>query len=117
MYICIMKDSSQLYKGTLSTIVLRLLSEQKKMYGYEICKKVQELTEGKMKLTEGALYPTLHKLEADNLLTVSVENIGNRPRKYYALTVKGKSTFKIKMEEFNSFVEQMQSLLQIKTQF
>lgn len=117
MYIRSMKDSSQLYKGTLSTIVLKLLSEQKKMYGYEICKKVQEITDGKMKLTEGALYPTLHKLESEELLTVSVENISNRSRKYYSLTIKGKSSFKIKMEEFNAFVNQMQDLLELKTQF
>ena len=116
MYIRIMKDSSQLYKGTLSTIVLKLLSEQKKMYGYEICKRVHEITDGKMNLTEGALYPTLHKLEADDLLTVSVEVIGNRSRKYYSLTQKGKSNFKIKMEEFEAFVAQMQHLLQLKTQ-
>ena len=57
--------SSELLKGTLKTIVLKQLADNKKMYGYEITQKVKELTEGKMQLTEGALYPTLHALEAE----------------------------------------------------
>ncbi len=114
MYICFMDESTQLFKGSLTTIILQLLSEKKKMYGYEISKKVQELTAGKMKLTEGALYPALHKLEAEGLVTATVENIGNRPRKYYALTTKGKSGFKTKLSAFNEFLEQMQQILQVK---
>ena len=75
--------SSELIKGTLKTIVLKQLEKEKRMYGYEITKKVQELSHGSLKLTEGALYPSLHKLEADGLLDVSIQNIGNRSRKYY----------------------------------
>lgn len=114
MYIYKMKDSSQLYKGTLVTIVLQLLNEQEKMYGYEICKKVADNSKGVIKLTEGALYPTLHKLEADGILTCKIENISNRQRKYYSITSKGKSSYKIKLVEFNLFVENMQTVLNLK---
>ena len=55
--------SSELIKGTLKTIILKLLKEQGKMYGYEITNKVKDLTQGKIQITEGALYPTLHALE------------------------------------------------------
>jgi len=61
--------SSELIKGTLKTIILKLLSEEKRMYGYEITQKVKELTGGKIQLTEGALYPTLHALEAQGSWT------------------------------------------------
>ena len=90
MYIRRMKPNSQLFKGSLTTIVLKLLSEGEKMYGYEITKKVKELTAGELTLTEGALYPALHKLEGEGLLTVTMERIGNRPRKYYSLTPRGR---------------------------
>ena len=63
VYICTMY-SSELIKGTLKTIILKLLSDSDKMYGYEITQKVKELTGGKIQLTEGALYPTLHAMEA-----------------------------------------------------
>jgi PadR family transcriptional regulator PadR len=56
--------SSELLKGTLQTIILKVLKDEGKMYGYEITQKVKELSEGRIQLTEGALYPALHKLEA-----------------------------------------------------
>ena len=116
MYICFMKKSSQLYKGSLSTIILKLLSENGRMYGYEITKKVKEISEGSLWLTEGALYPALHKLEADGLLEVQIENIGNRNRKYYLLTKSGKIETKNKLEEVAEFIAQMQTILNLKPQ-
>ena len=77
VYICVMY-SSELIKGTLKTIVLKLLSDNDKMYGYEITQKVKELTGGKIQLTEGALYPTLHAMEADGILTTSTVSYINR---------------------------------------
>ena len=56
---------TDLIKGSLKTIVLKLLKEEGPMYGYDITRKVEELTEGKIKLTYGALYPILHKLESE----------------------------------------------------
>ena len=51
------------------------------MYGYEITQKVKELTLEKIQITEGALYPTLHALEAEGLVTTKTEYIGKRMRK------------------------------------
>lgn len=109
-----MQQKNPLLKGSLTTIILKLLSEHDKMYGYEITKKVQELSQGSLKLTEGALYPSLHKLEADGLLDVSIENIGNRSRKYYSLTKKGKKESVEKLKELNQFFAQMQQVLNLK---
>jgi PadR family transcriptional regulator, regulatory protein PadR len=108
-----MATSNQLFKGSLTTILLKLLEQNGEMYGYEITKKVEEATAGTLKLTEGALYPALHKLEAEELLEVRIENIGNRNRKYYSLTKKGKKKAAIKLSEITAFVEQLQQLLQL----
>jgi DNA-binding PadR family transcriptional regulator len=78
--------NSQLYKGSLTTIVMKLLEENGRMYGYEITQKVKDMTKGELKITEGALYPALHKLEAEGVLEVEVEKVDNRLRKYYKLT-------------------------------
>jgi PadR family transcriptional regulator PadR len=115
MYICPMY-SSELIKGTLKTIVLKLLSETKEMYGYEITQKVKELTGNKIQITEGALYPTLHALEDDGIVTTEVVNIGKRVRKYYKLTPKGKNSAKEKVNEFADFIHTMKFLLDIKPQ-
>lgn len=114
MYVCRMKPSGQLFKGSLTTIVLKLLSEEGRMYGYEMTKKVKEQTNGSLCLTEGALYPALHKLEAEGLIEVIIEPVGNRPRKYYSLTKQGKKEVKNKLQELSAFIWQMQTLLNLK---
>ncbi len=103
--------SKELLKGTLQIIVLSLLAEKEQMYGYEITQYVKDRTEGKIQLTEGALYPTLHKLEAEGLLTTEKVNIGKRVRKYYRLTDSGNNQANERVEEFRSFSETMNRLL------
>ncbi len=106
--------SPELLKGTLQTIVLKVLKDHGKMYGYEITQRVKELSDGRLLLTEGALYPTLHKLEADGLLKTEVMNIGKRVRKYYILTAQGRAIAKDRVSEFIDFIQTMTSVLQVK---
>jgi PadR family transcriptional regulator PadR len=103
--------SNDLLKGTLRTIVLKLLSENDRLYGYEITKKVEEMSKGKIRLTFGALYPVLHKLEAEGYLRTEKENIGKRVRIHYSLTDNGKNWAASKMEEFREFVNTMTYIL------
>ena len=106
--------SSELIKGTLKTIVLKLLYN-KKMYGYEITQTVKELTKDRIQITEGALYPTLHALESDGLVTTEIEYIGKRARKYYSLSPTGKTKTKEKVSELTDFIDTMTFLLDLKT--
>ena len=119
MYICFYKNddvmkNSQLYKGSLNTIVMKLLEENGRMYGYEITQKVKEISKGELKITEGALYPALHKLEAEGVLEVEIENVDNRLRKYYKLTEKGTSETRNRLAELEDFIRNMQNLVQPK---
>ncbi len=107
--------SSELIKGTLKTIVLKLLRDHGKMYGYEITQRVKELTGEKIQLTEGALYPTLHALEQEGLLKTEVEYIGKRMRKYYSLSPVGTSKSKERISELTDFINTLTSLLDLKT--
>ena len=113
MYICLMY-TSELIKGTLKTIILNLLKERGKMYGYEITQTVKEMTDGKIKITEGALYPTLHSLEKNGDIGFEKEYIGKRVRKYYTLTEQGQKTALVKVNEFADFIETMKYLLDIQ---
>lgn len=115
MYNCVMY-SSELIKGTLKTIVLKLLSQTNQMYGYEITQKVKELTSDRIQITEGALYPTLHALEKEGFVTTEIVNIGKRVRKYYTLTPKGKLKATEKVNEFAEFIDTMKFMLDIKHQ-
>ncbi|MDR6299833.1 PadR family transcriptional regulator [Mesonia maritima] len=107
-------SNAKLYKGSLTTIILKLLAEGDKMYGYEITQKVKKMTQGELKITEGALYPALHKLEADGLLDVEVKKVDNRLRKYYKLTEKGTKESVNKLEELERFIETIQGIVNPK---
>ena len=109
--------NSQLYKGSLNTIIMKLLEEKGRMYGYEITQKVKDITKGELKITEGALYPALHKMEAEGIVEVEVENVDNRLRKYYKLTQKGTSETINKLAELEEFIKNMQSIVQPKLDF
>jgi len=113
MYICTMANS-KLYKGSLQTIILKLLEENDKMYGYEITQKVKEITKGELKITEGALYPALHKLEAEGHLEAEIVNIGNRMRKYYKLTEQGTKETVNRLADLQEFIKNMQHIVNPK---
>jgi DNA-binding PadR family transcriptional regulator len=83
------------------------------MYGYEITQKVKDLTQNRIQLTEGALYPTLHAMENEGLLTTEVEYIGKRVRKYYSVSKQGKEKASEKINEFAQFMETMRVLLNL----
>lgn len=112
MYICTMY-SSELIKGTLKTIILNLLKDGNKMYGYEITQKVKELTSEKIQITEGALYPTLHALEKQGDVITEKVYIGKRVRKYYILTDQGKKTVSERVSELADFMNTMRFLLDL----
>lgn len=109
-----MSINGDLFKGTLSTIILNLLEQHGKMYGYEITQKVKAITNGGFNLKEGALYPTLHKLEAEGLLETSSELVDGRVRKYYELSSDGQAVAVNKMEEAREFIKNLQLLLNLK---
>ena len=108
--------SSELLKGTLQTIVLKVLKDHGKMYGYEITQCVKDLSGGQILLTEGALYPTLHRLEAEGQLKTEVVNIGKRVRKYYTLTAEGKALAKTRVSDFVDCIKTMGNVLQVEMQ-
>ena len=102
---------NSLIKGTLNPIILRLLSERKRLYGYEITQLVKEISDGKIELTFGALYPILHKLGVDGVVKTESEVINNRNRIYYSLTETGKNTAKERVAELEDFVNTLRVLL------
>lgn len=113
MHLCIM-HSKELFKGTLKTLVLHLLQAEGRMYGYQITQRVKSLSEGELILTEGALYPTLHKLEKAGLIISEKERVGGRIRKYYLLSDLGTVSATDYLNEFRNFVQTMNRIFQLK---
>ena len=110
MYLCPMY-SKELLKGTLSTIILKLLQDNGKMYGYQITQEVKELSDEKILIKEGSLYPALHKLKNDGLIEVETVNIGKRIRRYYFLTAQGTIVKEKKISEIKNFMDTLNKIL------
>lgn len=103
--------SHQLLKGSLNAIILKLLSDSQWMYGYEICQKVKELTGGQIKISEGALYPALYKLEAEGVLTAKTEVVDGRARKYYSIVQDQQGNAVNRLSQIENFLHQLQQIL------
>jgi DNA-binding PadR family transcriptional regulator len=102
-------------KGFLEDIVLHLINERGEMYGYELTKHVQQISNGAITVTEGALYPVLHKLENKGQLTSNFKDANGRLRKYYTLTKSGKASTSEAEEELQAFVAGLTQLFNLKT--
>lgn len=113
MYLNDTMKKNSLYKGTLQNIILKLLSKEVKMYGYQITQRAKDLTQGELEMTEGALYPLLHKLEGDGMITSEIQKINGRDRKYYLLTEKGKKQQVEQESEMKSYLVNLQSIFSI----
>ena len=103
--------SKELLKGTLSIIILKLLGDNKRMYGYQIAQTIKELSEDKILVREGSLYPALHKLKEESLVEIETENIGKRVRHYYILTSKGEKERKEREAELLNFIKTIQKII------
>lgn len=111
------KISAELLKGSLKPIVLKLLKENQRMYGYEITQKVEEISKGKIILTYGALYPVLHRLEKDGVVVTEHEIVNNRNRVYYKLTPKGGKKSIEKINEMHEFLQTLGLLFNLGTKY
>lgn len=107
--------NSKLFRGTLDTIILTMLRDNGRMYGYEITKSVKEQTHGEIKITEGSLYPALHKLERKGYLEIELMKVDNRMRKYYSLSKKGNQAVKEEIKEIQSFIQSLSLIVNPNT--
>jgi PadR family transcriptional regulator PadR len=107
-------EANKIIKGSLSTIILQLLQNNGRMYGYEITKAVKEGSKGKTKITEAALYPALHKLEEAGLLDEDSEIVDGRTRKYYKLNRQGRKASTLQLDALKESILSLQKILKYR---
>lgn len=106
-----MRISKELLKGSTVILILALLDRQP-MYGYEMIGEIEQNSGGVFSFREGTLYPILHSLESEGLVTSYwSETGGNRPRKYYCLTDEGRLRLKAKKHEWSTFCSAVNQVL------
>ena len=81
------------------------------MYGYQIEKNVRVLSDDQFSITQGSLYPILHKLEEKGLIKSFNKEVKNRTRKYYSITAKGRRDYDLRNSEVRSIFDGLMSFL------
>jgi len=99
-------------KGSTTVLILSLLAERP-MHGYQLAKELERRSEGFFDFKEGTLYPALHRLEREGLLTSEWEVVEEGPsRKVYRITDKGRHTLAEAANEWGTFARKLLSILE-----
>jgi DNA-binding PadR family transcriptional regulator len=93
-------NKKDLVAASSRPLVLSLLAGGES-YGYEIIRKIREVSGGDIDWNEGMLYPVLHRLERDKLVVSNwKEADSGRERKYYRLTPLGRKALAAEKTEW-----------------
>lgn len=85
-------------KMSLSKLfILRVLCDRR-MYGYDIARTVEQATNGCCSPSEGTIYPVLREFEDSGLVTHEAEVVSGRERKVYTLTDKGREALRVAVD-------------------
>ncbi len=85
-----MSKPSDLIQGTLDLLILKTISIEPK-HGWAIAKRIEQATDEVLQVTQGALYPALHRLEQQGWLNSEWRlSESGREAKFYSLTRAGK---------------------------
>lgn len=103
----------ELIKGNAAVLILSCLAREP-MHGYRIVKELDKSSEGYFTMREGTIYPHLHQFEKDGLIEGYWENVsGERERKCYKITEKGKSELVKMCAQWKHFQSKVNKVLDL----
>ena len=90
------KFQKELNAGLSALVLLSVLERaDEDLYGYQIAKRLESMSDGGSPMKQGALYPVLRTLSAHGLLASRVvPSYSGPPRRYYKITAAGRETLK-----------------------
>ena len=91
-------------KGHLDLLLLAVL-QNGAAHGYAVIETLRARSGGTFDLPEGTIYPALHRLEEDGLLTSRWDESSARRRRVYQLTLKGQQTLAVRQQEWQRFAQ------------
>ena len=93
-----MGSSTELLQGTLDLLILKAISLGP-LHGYAVLLRIQQMSQDKLRIQQGSLYPALYRLEHQGLIVSEWGESDNKRRaKYYRLSAAGRRRLK---EEVN----------------
>ncbi len=94
-------------------LILRTLSGQKEMHGFEIADYIQEHTDSVLQVEEGSLYPALQRMLLQGWIVGEWGRTeGNRRARYYRLTASGRKQLTREMAQYERVAQAIGRILQ-----
>ena len=112
-----MRDSSlDMLQGTLDLLILKTLTWGP-AHGYAIVRWIQELSGGQLIVSEGSLYPALHRLDERGWVESEwkISDAGRRAR-FYRLTPRGRAQLRAEHATWGRFVHAVARVLEAERQ-
>ena len=104
---------TNLLQGTLDLLVLKTL-HRGHTHGWDIARRIQEVSQGVLKVGQGSLYPALRRLEERGWITSDWgTSANNRRARFYKLTVGGRKQLAAEMDTWERFTEAVASILRV----
>lgn len=97
-------------KGHLDGMILAVVGTAP-AHGYAVIEELRRRSAGTFDLPEGTVYPALHRLEAEGLLTSTWASANGRKRRVYRLTRRGRSALTRRRQEWTDFSRAVQGVL------
>jgi transcriptional regulator len=102
----------ELLQGTLDMMVMRTL-QGGAANGYEIAKAIEQLSDSVLEVDHGSLYPALHRLEKNGLITGEWEiSSTNRRARFYRLTPAGKKQLVLERSKWEQMAAAITRVMQ-----
>jgi PadR family transcriptional regulator, regulatory protein PadR len=109
-----MSKPSDLVQGTLDLLILKILALQP-LNGWAINQRLKQVSGDVLQVTEGSLYPALHKLEQGGWITAEWKlSENNRRAKYYSLTRLGRRHLRKEAENWNRLSTAISTIVQLE---
>jgi DNA-binding PadR family transcriptional regulator len=105
-----MRTEDKLLEGNLETVLMALLADGP-TYGYALVAEAERRTAGQLRIRQNALYPALHRLEADRMVAGEWREAAGRRRRYYHLTPAGRTELERKLARWRQFSETINAVL------
>ena len=96
--------------GHLDALILAVLSDGP-AHGYAVIEALKQRSGGAFALAEGTVYPVLHRLEADGLLSSAWSTAAGRKRRVYRLTRRGRTQLGERRDEWRAFARAVEAVI------
>ncbi|MGH7937386.1 MAG: PadR family transcriptional regulator [Bryobacteraceae bacterium] len=109
-----MSKPSDLVQGTLDILLLKILAVES-LHGFAISRRLQQVSKGDLRVSDGSLYPALHKLEQKGWISARwkpTEN--NRRAKFYALTKLGRKHLTKESDQWDRLSSAIFAVMKLK---